>query len=232
MLSPTHRWYNSGSFARFSELREHIVDIDVIPRTAADKAFGIAIHSPLGIYTITTGESAFDWEGFYKVHGRFDDNFFGKVIAPCRERKYQNLNDVLLPQEQATEFHCVIPAVHGNFGTPHHFELFSLKKSVVRGKGRGTRCKVINFATDEEAENFRNSCYTPFYYYLAYCYKGGNWLLHLNYPWLGNAVNPRTKIVGYKGEWTDDDLWCYFGFTQEEREKARNTLKNFDYSKL
>lgn len=98
------------------------------------------------------------------------------MIAPCRERKHPNINDVLLPQEQATEHHCVIPAVHGNFGTPHHFELFSLKKEVVRGKGRGTRCKVINFETDEEAENFRNSCYTTFYYYLSFCYKGGNWL--------------------------------------------------------
>lgn len=176
LLSQTHRWYNSGSYRRFADLRERLVDIDVIPRTEADAAFGIAIHSHVGIYTFVVGAAAFDWEAFYKEYGRFDDNFYGKVIAPCRERKHPNINDVLLPQEQATEFHCVIPAVHGNFGTPHHFELFSLKKEVVRGKGRGTRCKVINFDTDEEAENFRNSCYTTFYYYISFCYKGGNWL--------------------------------------------------------
>lgn len=91
LLSPTHRWYNSGSFVRFSELREHVSDIEVIPRTEADKAFGIAIHSPLGIYTITTGESAFEWESFYKAHGRFDEDFYSRVISPCRERKHPNL---------------------------------------------------------------------------------------------------------------------------------------------
>lgn len=139
---------------------------------------------------------------------------------------------MLLPQEQATEHHCVIPAVHGNFGTPHHFEIFSLKKEVVRGKGRGTRCKVVNFATDEEAENFRMSYQTVFYRYIAWCYKTSIWQQIVNYPWLGNAVNPRTKIVGYAGPWEDDDIFDYFCFSQEEREKARKIMATIDYENL
>lgn len=232
MLSPINTFANVGVYKRFAELRERVAEIEVITRTEADKSFGITIHGPLGIYTFAAGAAAFDWESFRATYGRFDKDFYSRVIAKCRSRQHPNINDVLLPQEQATAYHCIIPSIHGNLGTPHQFEIFSLKKEVVRGKGRGTRCNVINFETDEEAENFRLSCYTPFYYYLSWCYKTSIILYHINYPWLGESVNPRTKIVGYKGEWTDDDLWEYFGFTEEEREKARATMRNIDYSKL
>lgn len=112
------------------------------------------------------------------------------------------------------------------------FDLFSRKKEVVRGRGRGSRCKVINFATDEEAENFRMSCQTVFYRYIAWCYKTSIWQQIVNYPWLGDAVNPRTKIVGYKGCWEDDDIFDYFGFSPEERDKARKTMETIDYENL
>ena len=36
-------------------------------------------------------------------------------------------------------------------------------------------------------------------------------------PFLGDAINPRTSLKGYQGEWTDDDLMLYFGITPEEQ---------------
>ena len=47
-------------------------------------------------------------------------------------------------------------------------------------------------------------------------------------PWLGDATNPRTGLVGYKGEWTDEDLALYFGITPEEQKVIEETMEKYN----
>ena len=46
-------------------------------------------------------------------------------------------------------------------------------------------------------------------------------------PWLGDAINPRTGLKGYTGEWTDEDLVLYFGITPEEQKTIEKTIAKY-----
>ena len=49
-------------------------------------------------------------------------------------------------------------------------------------------------------------------------------------PWMGDAINPRTGLKGYTGEWTDDDLALYFGITPEEKEEIEMAMEKYKCS--
>lgn len=46
--------------------------------------------------------------------------------------------------------------------------------------------------------------------------------------WLGDAINPRTGLKGYTGEWTDDDLYKFFNITPEEQKVIEETMAKYD----
>lgn len=45
--------------------------------------------------------------------------------------------------------------------------------------------------------------------------------------WMGDAVNPRTGLKGYQGEWTDEDFYCYFELTDDEIKTVEDTMKKY-----
>ena len=45
--------------------------------------------------------------------------------------------------------------------------------------------------------------------------------------WLGDAINPRTGLKGYTGEWTDEDLYKFFNITSEEQEIIKKTIEKY-----
>ena len=45
--------------------------------------------------------------------------------------------------------------------------------------------------------------------------------------WLGDAINPRTGLKGYTGEWTDNDLALYFNITPEEYNIIKQTMEKY-----
>jgi hypothetical protein len=45
--------------------------------------------------------------------------------------------------------------------------------------------------------------------------------------WLGDAINPRTGLKGYEGEWTDEDLYKFFNITPDERKIIEETMAKY-----
>lgn len=45
--------------------------------------------------------------------------------------------------------------------------------------------------------------------------------------WMGDAVNPRTGLKGYQGEWTDEDFYRYFELTDDEIKIVEDTMKKY-----
>ena len=45
--------------------------------------------------------------------------------------------------------------------------------------------------------------------------------------WMGDAVNPRTSLKGYQGEWTDEDFYRYFMLTDDEIKTIEDTMKKY-----
>ena len=85
----------------------------------------------------------------------------------------------------------------------------------------------LEFDSEKEALNWRNSCSTNFMRYVCTLvhvdsHRHAQWI-----PWLGDVVNPRTGKKGYEGEWTDDDLMLYFGITPEEQEEIERTMEKY-----
>ena len=85
----------------------------------------------------------------------------------------------------------------------------------------------VEFNSENERENFYNSWSCNV---LRYIYKVS--MVNVNVdiefmPWLGDAINPRTGLKGYEGEWTNEDLYQFFDITKEEQNIIEETMKKY-----
>ena len=56
--------------------------------------------------------------------------------------------------------------------------------------------------------------------------------MHIDNSWafvpnLYNAINPRTGLKGYQGEWTDDDLCKLFEISPAEQKVIEETMEKY-----
>ena len=86
----------------------------------------------------------------------------------------------------------------------------------------------IKFNSINEANNFILSYELKLAKYYTHQVKRGVNVSPETVFWLGDAINPRTGLKGYTGEWTDDDLALYFGITPEEQKVIEETMKAYE----
>ena len=86
----------------------------------------------------------------------------------------------------------------------------------------------LAFDDEEHAKNFYKSTYTRCFKYANMLVKRFNQHVNVTFlPWLGDAINPRTGLKGYQGEWTDDDFVLYFNITPEEYNIIKQTMEKY-----
>lgn len=85
----------------------------------------------------------------------------------------------------------------------------------------------IPFPNKLSAYNFEQSTKTLFYRYLVYSMKTGSPLPTTYLPFLDNQVNPRTGLLGYESDWTDDDFKILYNITDDEWKKISDTIKPY-----
>ena len=86
----------------------------------------------------------------------------------------------------------------------------------------------LAFDDEEHAKNFYKSTYTRCFKYANMLVKRFNQHVNVTFlPWLGDAINPRTGLKGYQGEWTDDDFVLYFNITPEEQKVIEETMEKY-----
>lgn len=85
----------------------------------------------------------------------------------------------------------------------------------------------IKFNSESAANNFENSVKTLFYKYFVLQVKTDQHTPFKFLPWLGDAINPRTGLKGYTGEWTDEDFVLYFNIKPEEQEIIKKTMEKY-----
>ena len=86
----------------------------------------------------------------------------------------------------------------------------------------------IKFSSQEECENFIKSFDTPFLRYIEDLLISD---VHVNYHkilFMENAINPRTHLKGYLGEWTNEDFYQFFEVTEEEKALIEETISKFN----
>ena len=86
----------------------------------------------------------------------------------------------------------------------------------------------LAFDDEEHAKNFYKSTYTRCFKYANMLVKRFNQNVNVTFlPWLGDAINPRTGLEGYQGEWTEDDFVLYFNITPEEYNIIKQTMEKY-----
>ena len=85
----------------------------------------------------------------------------------------------------------------------------------------------IKFNSTVERQNFYNVWRTRFLRYIYDATVVGVGVNPKFLPWLGDAINPRTKLKGYTGEWTDDDLYKLFEISPEEQKVIEDTMEKY-----
>ena len=84
----------------------------------------------------------------------------------------------------------------------------------------------MKFVSKEEADNFVKTTTTTNIYKFMYVVDDKA-AIPAHLPFMGNAINPRTKLKGYTGEWTDDDLVLYFNITPAELKVIEETIEKY-----
>lgn len=85
----------------------------------------------------------------------------------------------------------------------------------------------IKFNTENEAFNFEKSCNTIFMNGLKNIMQQDQNVPLSHFPFMGDAVNPRTGLKGYNGEWTDNDFCKFFDITDIEWKEFLDVMRPY-----
>ena len=86
----------------------------------------------------------------------------------------------------------------------------------------------IKFSSQEECENFIKSFDTPFARYIEDLLISDAHVNSHKVLFMGNAINPRTRLKGYLGEWINEDFYEFFGVTEEEKLQIEEIISKFN----
>ena len=211
--------------------------LDVVDKDIANQLFNTGLFANLGIYVCKKNAKGIDSKNFWKRN--FEDwevKVFDKVYAlkthiedKCENNKRDGIR-------------VPIAFIAGNRGTlPIYKDIAYVVDGMKDGKD-WTKCKnnggyekeegipipiSIKFATEVEAQNFYDSWKTTFCKWLSKRFLFDQHIQLRFLPFLGDAINPRTGLKGYTGEWTDEDLVLYFNISPEEQKVIEETMSKY-----
>ena len=223
LQDPLAQYKKNSDWFRFEDIREKIESLDVVSGAEANKLFGIDAFIDLGIYRVTP-KVGIDLTNFWKeVRKPAEVMMIEKLIA----MKDNLLNHI--EKQKLDGIRVPLTDIGGNRGYKPVYKEIAY---VVDGKKDGkdwTKCKnmggyekpegsalplSVKFASAAEAQNFYDVFYTKF----------GSWLCDITHtqqhlqpsilPWLSDYTHP----------WTDEDLYEYFGLTNDEISIIENEI--------
>ena len=224
LQDPLAEYKRNSDFKRFTEIRERIESIDIIPLSEAQKAFSIEIFSDLGVYHINK-DGGFDTSNFWKL-----------TRTPAQVMmlsKLMYLKDSIadhIEKNKRDSIRVPLTDIGGNRGYRNVYKELAY---VIDGQKNGvdwTKCKnmggyekpegcplplSIKFNTTTEAQNFYDSFFTRFYTWLCNITKMNQNLAPKLLPWLDDYTHP----------WTDDDLYKYFNLSEDEIRIIESEIK-------
>lgn len=196
--------------------------IKIITANDANKNFGIALAENLGKYIADNNKkSLIDWNYIaYKSNNDFK-NICEKIYANMVPLNKYCDSDVKL------KYSYKISLNHGHPGEKDEYDLVTTDERCVFSTKKSSQCCFVNFNTSHERNNFKKYLESIFIKFLRFIERNSLHIYLQMYPWLGDAINPRTGLKGYMGEWTDDDLYKYFNITPEEQKVIEKTMEKY-----
>ena len=247
LQDPLAKIKKASDYNRFKELvSEHIAAFDLYKKYTMSQTFNIAVNTDLAVY-VCTKNGGFPYDEIRKYRG-FDpleiyDRCLAKVgksnslnqhVVEYKDRTSENFVSVTtiggINYRDIPSIDCIRRGIYGAFCNGKHNGK-SIKEIKASCKlsvwGNVDNWPIICFDTPEECINFFNATDTVCYHFLSYAFTNDQNVPLRFLPWLGEATNPRTGLKGYKGEWTDEDLYKFFNITPEEQKVIEETMEKY-----
>lgn len=218
-LSPV-RWlqhYNNKTqdFKKYEDsICKHMKSLEVPSRDDMNNIFNIGSYSDIGIYSLGK-DGGFDYLNFWKTkYSKADLSLLDKILKSDNIKSHVEKN-------KRDGIRVLIAFISGNRG---HLPVYKDLAYVVDGFKSGvdwTKCKnnggyektegqpipmSIEFATENEAQNFYDYCKSDFVNYCSGKFLIDQTIMLELVPYLND----------YSHKWTDDGIYNYFGLTVDE----------------
>jgi hypothetical protein len=235
LQDPLAKYKKNSDYHKFQKsISEKLSDVIVIPKLEAQKYFpSTVMGADLAIY-VARNTGGFDIDSL--VNPIFKKVLKKQITHPVFDEK----------QKDGFRVRIAIIVCNGGSGNNRKTTMATLgrmlwfENGMRDGKpwyesfGRNEHTKTtpeipysIKFNTQVEAENFCRQFDTVFCKVYTHLIKSGVNVTPKIVLWLGDAVNPRTGLKGYQGEWTDEDFCKYFELTDDEVKVVEETMKKY-----
>lgn len=245
LQDPLAKYKKNSDLKRFEEsVAKHIESLELLVPSKMTEIFSAAFNAALGVYVARKPAEASVYESI-PLRGGVSKSFVNSIFEKIWAKTKDSIGDHSCEFKKRTEKTYVFLQFWG--GHIHRGEE-QVETSCVRDYGvfeddlsggktiqqlRDENPHVTNgvvdtwpvacFTSAAEARSFFNFAKLTLMQFL--CYTCGLQLQFL--PFLGDAINPRTGLNGYKGEWTDEDLVQFFGLTDDEKKVIEETMRKY-----
>ena len=224
LQDPLAEYKRNSDFKKFTEIRERIENIEIIPSSEAQKAFSIEIFSDLGVYHINK-DGGFDTSNFWKLTRTLAQNMMLTKLISLEDNIAGHYE-----KNKRDGIRVPITDIGGNRGYRNVYKELAYVIDGCKDGKDWTKCKnmggyekpegcplplSIKFNTVAEAQNFYDSFFTKFYTWLCNITRMNQNLHPSLLPWLGDYTHP----------WTDDDLYKYFNLSDDEIKIIEDEIK-------
>lgn len=221
-LSPI-RWLQSltskdkdGDF-----LNNHLMSLHIVNQKDAQDMFNARIFMDLAVYVITKSDSGKKLTDFNKFEllgygdtASIAQSIWDKVQDFAKKDSFKDhLNVVKGNEDDDMKGYTVVFSHMSGLMDCHNFVYHNgvapdgrTYKQHVRNQHKNAQTDHFQFDNFEEADNLRGFIKTPFMEWVKKCLGINGWLIMWAFPYFGNVMNKRTGKVGYKSDWTNDDI--------------------------
>ena len=243
LQDPLAKYKKHTDYTRFeSSISKHIENVIIIKASEANNLFNIKNFTDLGIYVCKKyTKNNYDYENtLANEYLGNKKSIFTKIFNFCITSNFKdkikfNLDGISVkinvifgghknPYTLVTTNHSH-PYINGVTEDGKTYAQCAFKKKDVNENKQEQ--STIKFDTINEAKNFIKIVQTNFLMFVNSLTKRNGNVNPKFLPWLGDAINPRTGLKGYEGEWTDDDLYKFFNITSEEQKIIEETMEKY-----
>ena len=242
LQDPLVKYKKTSDLKRFEEsVAKHIESLETITALQAQNIFsGAVMNIDLGIYACSKANMQFDYKNHYA----------NPILNKCIE--YIATHNPNIEADKQDGWRVRMPRITGGKSggsgdrSKHHtYVSFGKLLAFKDGKNKEGKwwydCYMhnqytkttpyitssIKFNSEIEANNFIKQFYTNFVNYITNLLLSDVNVAPIQVVWLSDAINPRTGLKGYQGEWTDEDFYQFFNITPEEQKIIEDTMAKY-----
>lgn len=237
LMDPLAKFKKTSDLKRYANIINHLESVEEFDAIKATIIFKASLSMTIGIYKILGRETEFD-----------RDTLLDKISLKI----YNKLKEVpILEKNKQEGWRVRIPIIcsgdaHGG-GPSRKYKLRGMNKFLYFYNGmkdgrpwhefyqKNQWSKTtpyitysIKFKNEEEAKHCCDIYYNSniFKYYCHFFCLGANISIK-SFIWLGGCVNPRTGLIGYESDWTDEDMCKYFDISDDEYSEIKKFVESF-----